>query len=322
MKTDTELKDIANQVFSCEKKAIENIGKLLDNNFPEAVKTLFLAKGRVIITGIGKSANIANKIVSTLNSTGTPAIFMHAADAIHGDLGIIQPDDVVICISKSGNTPEIKVLIPLIKNTGNTLIAIVGNTESYLASQADIVLNTTVECEADPNNLAPTASTTAQLVMGDALAVALLECRRFSANDFAKYHPGGALGKQLYMRVSDIYKNNERPLVDPSASISDTILEMTGKRLGCTVVGRDTRIDGIITDGDLRRMLKANAKVDDLKASDIMSATPKTVLDTDFAANALAIMRKNSITQLVVTNAEGHYLGIIHLHDLLREGIV
>ncbi|MBR4803473.1 MAG: KpsF/GutQ family sugar-phosphate isomerase, partial [Bacteroidales bacterium] len=311
MKTDTELKDIANQVFSCEKKAIENMGKLLDNNFPEAVKTLFSAKGRAIITGIGKSANIANKIVSTFNSTGTPAIFMHAADAIHGDLGIIQPDDVVICISKSGNTPEIKVLIPLIKNTGNTLIAIVGNTESYLASQADIVLNTSVECEADPNNLAPTASTTAQLVMGDALAVALLECRRFSANDFAKYHPGGALGKQLYMRVSDIYKNNERPLVDPSASISDTILEMTGKRLGCTVVGRDTRIDGIITDGDLRRMLKANAKVDDLKASDIMSATPKTVLDTDFAANALAIMRKNSITQLVVTNAEGHYLGII-----------
>ena len=322
MKTENELKNIANQVFSCEKKAIENMGKLLDNNFPDAVKTLFLAKGRVIITGIGKSANIANKIVSTFNSTGTPAIFMHAADAIHGDLGIIQPDDVVICISKSGNTPEIKVLTPLIKNTGNTLIAIVGNTESYLASQADIVLNTTVECEADPNNLAPTASTTAQLVMGDALAVALLECRRFSANDFAKYHPGGALGKQLYMRVSDIYKNNERPLVAPETSIRDTILEMTGKRLGCTVVGHDTRIDGIITDGDLRRMLKANADIVGLKASDIMSTTPKTVLDTDFAANALAIMRKNSITQLVVTNAEGHYLGIIHLHDLLREGIV
>ena len=322
MKTDTELKDIANQVFSCEKKAIENIGKLLDNNFPEAVKTLFLAKGRVIITGIGKSANIANKIVSTLNSTGTPAIFMHAADAIHGDLGIIQPDDVVICISKSGNTPEIKVLTPLIKNTGNTLIAIVGNTESYLASQADIVLNTTVEREADPNNLAPTASTTAQLVMGDALAVALLECRRFSANDFAKYHPGGALGKQLYMRVSDIYKNNERPLVAPDASIRDTILEMTGKRLGCTVVGHYTRIDGIITDGDLRRMLKSNATVESLKASDIMSTSPKTVLDTDFAAKALTIMRQNSITQLVVTDTEGHYLGIIHLHDLLREGIV
>ena len=322
MKTDTELKDIANQVFSYEKKAIENIRKLLDNNFPEAVKTLFLAKGRVIITGIGKSANIANKIVSTLNSTGTPAIFMHAADAIHGDLGIIQPDDVVICISKSGNTPEIKVLIPLIKNTGNTLIAIVGNTESYLASQADIVLNTTVECEADPNNLAPTASTIAQLVMGDALAVALLECRMFSANDFAKYHPGGALGKQLYMRVSDIYKNNERPLVDPSASISDTILEMTGKRLGCTVVGHGDTVEGIITDGDLRRMLKSNATVESLKASDIMSATPKTVLDTDFAAKTLSIMRQNSITQLVVTDADGRYLGIIHLHDLLREGIV
>lgn len=322
MKTDTELKDIANQVFSCEKKAIENMGKLLDNNFPEAVKTLFSAKGRAIITGIGKSANIANKIVSTFNSTGAPAIFMHAADAIHGDLGIIQPDDVVICISKSGNTPEIKVLIPLIKNTGNTLIAIVGNTESYLASQADIVLNTTVEREADPNNLAPTASTTAQLVMGDALAVALLECRRFSANDFAKYHPGGALGKQLYMRVSDIYKNNERPLVAPEASIRDTILEMTGKRLGCTVVGNGDTVLGIITDGDLRRMLKSNATVESLKASDIMSTSPKTVLDTDFAANALTIMRQNSITQLVVTNADGHYLGIIHLHDLLREGIV
>ncbi|MBR4804699.1 MAG: KpsF/GutQ family sugar-phosphate isomerase, partial [Bacteroidales bacterium] len=293
-----------------------------DNNFPEAVKTLFLGKGRVIITGIGKSANIANKIVSTLNSTGTPAIFMHAADAIHGDLGIIQPDDVVICISKSGNTPEIKVLIPLIKNTGNTLIAIVGNTGSYLASQADIILNTTVECEADPNNLAPTSSTTAQLVMGDALAVALLECRRFSANDFAKYHPGGALGKQLYMRVSDIYKDNERPLVGPSANISDTILEMTGKRLGCTVVGDGEKIDGIITDGDLRRMLKANKSIDGLCASDIMSSSPKTILDTDFAAKALSVMRSNSITQLVVTNAEGRYLGIIHLHDLLREGIV
>ena len=322
MKTDNELKNIANQVFSQEKKAIENMGKLLDNNFPEAVKTLFLGKGRVIITGIGKSANIANKIVSTLNSTGTPAIFMHAADAIHGDLGIIQPDDVVICISKSGNTPEIKVLIPLIKNTGNTLIAIVGNTGSYLASQADIILNTTVECEADPNNLAPTSSTTAQLVMGDALAVALLECRRFSANDFAKYHPGGALGKQLYMRVSDIYKDNERPLVGPSANISDTILEMTGKRLGCTVVGDGEKIDGIITDGDLRRMLKANKSIDGLCASDIMSSSPKTILDTDFAAKALSVMRSNSITQLVVTNAEGRYLGIIHLHDLLREGIV
>ncbi|MBR0073443.1 MAG: KpsF/GutQ family sugar-phosphate isomerase [Bacteroidales bacterium] len=322
MKTAVELKDIANQVFACEKNAVVKLAEHLDNNFPEAVKTLFLTKGRVIITGIGKSANIANKIVSTLNSTGTPAIFMHAADAIHGDLGIIQPDDVVICISKSGNTPEIKVLIPLIKNTGNTLIAIVGNTESYLASQADIVLNTTVDCEADPNNLAPTASTTAQLVMGDALAVALLECRRFSANDFAKYHPGGALGKQLYMRVSDIYKNNERPIVPPAASISDTILEMTGKRLGCTVVGAGGTICGIITDGDLRRMLKSNVPVEALKASDIMSQNPKTVLDTDFAANALSIMRHNSITQLVVTDTAGQYLGIIHLHDLLREGIV
>jgi len=322
MKTDAELKNIANQVFTYEKKAIENMGKQLDNNFPKAVKTLFFGKGRVIITGIGKSANIANKIVSTLNSTGTPAIFMHAADAIHGDLGIIQPDDVVICISKSGNTPEIKVLVPLIKNTNNTLIAIVGNTESYLASQADIVLNTSVECEADPNNLAPTTSTTAQLVMGDALAVALLECRRFSADDFAKYHPGGALGKQLYMRVSDIYKDNERPLVSPSANISDTILEMTGKRLGCAVVCNGEKIEGIITDGDLRRMLKANKSIDGIVAADIMSVSPKTILDTDFAAKALSVMRSNSITQLVVTDASGKYLGIVHLHDLLREGIV
>ena len=320
MKTAVELKDIANQVFACEKNAVEKLAEHLDNNFPEAVKTLFLTKGRVIITGIGKSANIANKIVSTLNSTGTPAIFMHAADAIHGDLGIIQPDDVVICISKSGNTPEIKVLIPLIKNTGNTLIAIVGNTESYLASQADIVLNTTVDCEADPNNLAPTASTTAQLVMGDALAVALLECRRFSANDFAKYHPGGALGKQLYMRVSDIYKNNERPIVPPAASISDTILEMTGKRLGCTVVGTGGTICGIITDGDLRRMMQTFHSPS--TAADIMNHNPKRILDTEYAVTALQMMRANSITQLVVVDQSDRYLGIVHIHDIIREGII
>ena len=322
MKTDDEIKTIANQVFTCEKKGLEKLAEQLDNNFPEAVKTLFSCKGRVIVTGIGKSANIANKIVSTLNSTGTPAVFMHAADAIHGDLGIIQPNDVVVCISKSGNTPEIKVLIPLVKNTGNTLIAIVGNTDSYLSSQADIVLNTTVESEADPKNLAPTTSTTAQLVMGDALAVALLECRRFSASDFARYHPGGALGKQLYMRVSDLYRQNERPLVGPDASIRDTILEMTGKRLGCTVVGNDGEILGIITDGDLRRMMNANQTFDNLKASDIMSAHPKTVLENDFAAHALTLMRQSSITQLVVTDEKQQYLGIIHLHDLLREGII
>ena len=236
MKTTNEIKEIAVQVIKTEKKAIENLENFINNDFSNAVETIFSRKGRVIITGIGKSANIGTKIVSTLNSTGTPSIFMHAADAIHGDLGIIQNDDVIICISKSGNTPEIKALIPLIKNTGNPLIAIVGNMDSFLAKQADIVLNTTVESEADPNNLAPTTSTTAQLVMGDALAVALLECRKFTATDFAKYHPGGSLGKQLYLRVEDLYKQNEKPSVTPDTGIKNIILEMTSKRLGCTAV--------------------------------------------------------------------------------------
>lgn len=286
------------------------------------METIFSASGRVIVTGIGKSANIAAKIVSTFNSTGTPALFMHAADAIHGDLGMIQSGDVVVCISKSGNTPEIKVLIPLVKNFGNKLIAIVGNTDSFLAREADIVLNTAVEHEACPNNLAPTSSTTAQLVMGDALAVALIECRNFTAADFARFHPGGALGKQLYMRVSDLYLQNERPAVAPAASIRDTILEMTSKRLGCTVVTDGGRICGIVTDGDLRRMLKANASFDGLTAADIMSHTPKCIADTEYAVNALHLMRRHSITQLIVTDAAGAYLGVLHLHDILREGII
>lgn len=286
------------------------------------METIFSASGRVIVTGIGKSANIAAKIVSTFNSTGTPALFMHAADAIHGDLGMIQSGDVVVCISKSGNTPEIKVLIPLVKNFGNKLIAIVGNTDSFLAREADIVLNTAVEHEACPNNLAPTSSTTAQLVMGDALAVALIECRNFTAADFARFHPGGALGKQLYMRVSDLYLQNERPAVAPAASIRDTILEMTSKRLGCAVVTDGGRICGIVTDGDLRRMLKANASFDGLTAADIMSHTPKCIADTEYAVNALHLMRRHSITQLIVTDAAGAYLGVLHLHDILREGII
>lgn len=286
------------------------------------METIFSASGRVIVTGIGKSANIAAKIVSTFNSTGTPALFMHAADAIHGDLGMIQSGDVVVCISKSGNTPEIKVLIPLVKNFGNKLIAIVGNTDSFLAHEADIVLNTAVEHEACPNNLAPTSSTTAQLVMGDALAVALIECRNFTAADFARFHPGGALGKQLYMRVSDLYLQNERPAVAPAASIRDTILEMTSKRLGCVVVTDGGRICGIVTDGDLRRMLKANASFDGLTAADIMSHTPKCIADTEYAVNALHLMRRHSITQLIVTDAAGAYLGVLHLHDILREGII
>ncbi|MBO7489904.1 MAG: KpsF/GutQ family sugar-phosphate isomerase [Bacteroidales bacterium] len=322
MRTSEEIKHIAYQVIEDEKKAIEQLTDSIDDAFVKAVEKLFLTKGRVIITGIGKSANIATKIVSTFNSTGTPAIFMHAADAIHGDLGMVQKDDIVICISKSGDTPEIKVLVPLLKNFGNTLIAIVGNTDSFLASQADIVLNATVDHEACPNNLAPTTSTTAQLVMGDALAVALIECRNFSARDFARFHPGGALGKKLYMRVNDLYTQNERPAVSPDASIRDTVLEMTSKRLGCTVVLNNERIIGIVCDGDLRRMMKKHSNLDPLKASDIMSPNPKTISANEYAINALNIMRSNSITQLIVVDDNNKYLGVLHIHDILREGII
>ncbi|MBP5189947.1 MAG: KpsF/GutQ family sugar-phosphate isomerase [Bacteroidales bacterium] len=298
----------------------------IDDGFVKAVETIFSAKGRVIVTGIGKSANIASKIVSTLNSTGTPAIFMHAADAIHGDLGMVQPGDIVICISKSGDTPEIKMLVPLIKDFGNTLVAIVGNTDSFLAAQADIVLNASVEREACPNNLAPTSSTTAQLVMGDALAVALMQCRNFSARDFARFHPGGALGKKLYLRVDDLYRQNERPVVHPDTSLRDIVLEMTSKRLGCTVVTNNDddgneNILGIICDGDLRRMMKRYEKIDHLKARDIMTPNPKYVGSNEYAANALNIMRTNSITQLIVAD-NGHYKGVLHIHDILREGII
>lgn len=320
MKSKEEIQQIAIQVIDDEKKAIENLRNRIGDSFSDAVQTLFSASGRVVVTGIGKSANIAVKIVSTLNSTGTPALFLHAADAIHGDLGMVRPGDVVICISKSGNTPEIKVLVPLIKNFGNTLIAIVGNTDSFLAHESDIVLDTTVDHEACPNNLAPTSSTTAQLVIGDALAVALIECRNFSARDFARFHPGGALGKQLYLRVADLYIQNERPEVTLSTPINDTIIEMTSKRLGCAVVTDGGVIRGIITDGDLRRMMQTHHTPK--CASDIMSSSPKTILDTEYAVNALQLMRQNSITQLIVTNNQGHYLGIIHIHDILREGII
>lgn len=290
---------------------------------------IFSATGRVVVTGIGKSAVIAQKMVSTFNSTGTPALFMHAADAIHGDLGMVQHGDVVICISKSGNSPEIKVLVPLIKDFGNTLIGMVGNMDSFLASRSDVIINTTVEHEACPNNLAPTASTTAQLAMGDALAVALIACRNFTARDFARFHPGGALGKQLYMRVDDLYRQNERPSVLPTASLRDTILEMTSRRLGCTVVvdPSDTdKVMGIICDGDLRRTLQNSRSeqgaIERLKAADIMSANPKSIAASDYAVNALHLMRSNSITQLVVVDEQQRYLGIIHIHDILREGII
>lgn len=325
MKTSEEIKHIAYQVIEDEKKAIARLAENIDDAFAKTVEMIFSSHGRVVVTGIGKSANIANKIVSTFNSTGTPALFMHAADAIHGDLGMVQKEDVVICISKSGNTPEIKNMIPLIKNFGNPLIAIVGNTDSFLATQADLVLDTTVEREASPSNLAPTCSTTAQLVMGDALAVALVHCRRFTARDFARYHPGGALGKKLYVKVDDLFRQNERPAVTPDASLRDTVLEMTSKRLGCTVVvdkEQPSKVLGIICDGDLRRMMKQYDNVDHLKAGDIMSVNPKCVAPQEYAFNALNMMQANAITQLVVVDENNAYVGVIHLHDILREGIL
>jgi arabinose-5-phosphate isomerase len=274
------------------------------------------------VSGIGKSAIIAQKIVATFNSTGSPSIFLHAADAIHGDLGMVQQEDVVVIISKSGESSEIKVLIPLIKNFGNCLIAITGNTSSYLAKKADFVLNTTVNQEACPNNLAPTSSTTAQLVMGDALAVCLMEGRGFNMEDFAKLHPGGTLGKKLYLRVSDLYTDNEKPVVKTDQSVKEVILEMTKKRLGVTAVtGADGKLAGIITDGDLRRMLEKSDSIENIKARDILTQKPKTIAPSEMAVNALDIMRKNEIMQLVVEE-NGIYLGIIHLHDLVKEGLI
>jgi len=275
-----------------------------------------------VVSGIGKSAIIAHKIVATFNSTGTPSIFMHAADAIHGDLGMVQQNDVVMVISKSGESPEIKVLIPLLRNFGNPLIAMVGNIDSYLARNASIVLNTSVEQEACPNNLAPTSSTTAQLVMGDALAICLMELNGFQSNDFAKFHPGGSLGKKLYLRVSDLYADNEKPQVLAGQSLKEVIVEMTAKRLGITaVVEEDGSLLGIITDGDLRRMLEKNSDIEKVKAGDIMTRNPKTIGSDELAISALDVLRKNEISQLAVTQ-EGKYRGIIHLHDLIREGLI
>lgn len=321
MKTDIEILNSGKLTIKNEAEAIANLLNFLTNDFAQSVKTIYNSPGRVIVTGIGKSANISQKIVATLNSTGTPAIFMHAADAIHGDLGMVQSNDVVLAISNSGNTPEIKVLVPLIKMRGNILIAITGNQNSFLAQQANYILLSKVDKEACPNNLAPTSSTTAQLVLGDALAVALLEYRQFSSEDFAKYHPGGALGKKLYLRVSDLLNDNERPLVDEKANIQTVILEMTSKRLGATaVLNQQGELLGIITDGDLRRMLVSGKPVQSLCAADIMGKNPKTIEENQLAASALAIMESNSITQLIVVSA-GKYKGIIHIHDIMREGI-
>mgnify|MGYP006279380867 CR=1 FL=1 len=322
MKSVKTLKKIAIQAIDTELNAIAGLKEYINDDFASAVELIYRAKGRVVITGIGKSANIAVKIVSTLNSTGTPAIFMHAADAIHGDLGIIQSDDVVCCISKSGETPEIKVLIPLLKARGNKLVGIVGNMGSYLAKQADYILNTTVPKEACPNNLAPTSSTTAQLVMGDALAIALIEYRGFTQKDFARYHPGGAIGKKMYLKVGDLSVKNEKPEVDLDADFQQVILEISEKRLGAAVVmGPDQELKGIITDGDLRRLLEKKPDLNKVKAKDFMTACPKTIGAGELVIDALELMRKNNITQLPVSK-NGKYAGIIHLHDILKEGII
>ena len=301
--------------------AVKNIGSFIDESFAEAVELIFNSSGRVIITGIGKSAIIANKIVATLNSTGTPAIFMHAADAIHGDLGLVQEKDVVICISKSGNTPEIKVLIPLLKRASNPLIAITGNKNSFLAEEADFVFNSYVEKEVCPNNLAPTTSTTAQLVLGDALAVSLLHMRNFSSNDFAKYHPGGTLGKKLFLTVKDLVEQNEKPSVELNSNIKEVIVEISEKRLGVSAVVKQNKIQGIITDGDLRRMLAKTDDFSNLCAADIMSKNPKSIDIDAMAVDAMHLMEKHEISQLLVTQNDT-YAGVIHLHDLVKEGIL
>ncbi len=312
----------ANKTIELEAGAISSLSGSINDDFVKAVNTINTLPGRVVISGIGKSALIAQKIVATLNSTGTPSIFMHAADALHGDLGIVQEGDAVIIISKSGNSPEIKALVPLIKNFGNSIIAIVGNTASYLAQHADFILNTTVSQEACPNNLAPTASTTAQMVMGDALAVCLMQLKGFKEGDFAKFHPGGTLGKKLYLRVNDVFPGNERPVVRPGQNIKEVIVEMTKKRLGVTAVaGENGILLGIITDGDLRRMLEKDTDIENISASDIMTKNPKTIQADELAVSALDLMRKNAITQLVVVTGN-QYLGIIHIHDLLKEGLI
>jgi arabinose-5-phosphate isomerase len=312
---------IAKKTILSESEAITKLTDLLDDNFSDATQAIYSSKGRLIVTGIGKSAIIAQKMVATFNSTGTPSMFLHASEAIHGDLGMVQNDDVIICISKSGNSPEIKVLVPLLKRFGNTLIAITGNISSFLAKGSDFVLNTTVETEACPINLAPTNSTTAQLVMGDAIAVCLMEIRGFTPEDFAKYHPGGALGKKLLLRVQDMLEHTLKPMVSPDTSIKKVIFEISEKRLGVTAVVDQEKVIGIITDGDIRRMLSERDSFADLTAKDIMTKNPKLIQSTDMVVDALNILEDFSITQLVVVDNE-EYKGVLHLHDILKEGIL
>ena len=311
----------AKKTILSESHAIAKLVDFLDENFVNAVEIIYKSKGRLVVTGIGKSAIIAQKIVATLNSTGTPSLFLHASEAIHGDLGMVQRDDVVICISKSGNSPEIKVLVPLLKRFGNKLIAITGNTTSFLGKESDFVLNTYVETEACPNNLAPTNSTTAQLVIGDAIAVCLMEMKNFTAEDFAKYHPGGALGKKMLLRVGNMLETSHKPIVAPDSSIKNVIVEISEKRLGVTAVVENEKVIGIITDGDIRRMLNKTENISGLTAKDIMSINPKTIKSTDLVSDALNILEDFSITQLVVVDGN-EYKGVLHLHDILKEGIV
>jgi len=313
--------DSATSTLKLESEAILGLIDYIDDDFVATVNTILTSQGRVIVTGIGKSAIIAQKIVATFNSTGTPAVFMHAADAVHGDLGMIQKDDVVLCLSKSGNTPEIKLLAPLLKLSGNKLVAMLGNIQSDLAKQADLILNTTVEKEACPHNLAPTTSTTAQLAMGDALAICLLQARNFQSTDFAKYHPGGSLGKRLYLKAGDIAAKNEKPSISPDAPVKDIIIQISKNRLGAVVVTENDEIRGVITDGDIRRMLEKHTNLENIKASDLMNTNPKKIDSEELALLALELIKKNNITQILVTK-EGRYFGLVHLHDLLQEGIV
>ena len=316
------IRQTAARTIALESLAIASLAERLDDHFDNVVEVLFNLRGRLIISGVGKSALIAQKIVATLNSTGTPAIFLHAADAIHGDLGMVQPEDVVMIISKSGHSPEIKLLVPLIKNFGNPLIGMVGNRSSFLAERSDYILDTTVDQEACPNNLAPTSSTTAQLVMGDAIAVCLMELRGFTSEDFAKFHPGGTIGKRLYLRVADLYGQNERPYVRPESTLKEVILEISQKRLGVTAVLDGETLMGIITDGDLRRMLEKAVVLEGVQARSIMTNHPKMIRPDALAIEALDEMRKFDISQLIVTDEKGQYLGILQLHDLVREGLI
>ncbi len=320
--TKEQIRQTALHTISLETESVAGLAQFINEDFINATNAIYNSKGRLVISGIGKSAVVAQKIVATLNSTGTPSLFMHAADAIHGDLGMIQQDDIVMIISKSGESPEIKVLIPLVKNFGNTIIAMTGNDKSYLSQNAGFVLNTTVPQEACPNNLAPTSSTTAQMVMGDTLAVCLMEMKGFTGEDFAKFHPGGLLGKKLYLRVQDMYINNPKPCISASDGIKKIIISISEGRMGMTVViNENHEIQGVITDGDLRRMLEKDINISNVKASDIMSANPKTIEAHALAVDALDKLRKHDITQLVVAEAN-KYRGIIHLHDLVREGLI